>query len=444
MWGRGRIGCALACAVATFGVATPALALEVGISDQRTGVLDDRRIGELPIDRARLVVSWDVAIARPTGVDAWLRRAAQRRLTPHIAFEKQPGCDAACPRPSSDEYAAAFAAFRARWPGVREFTPWNEPNHPDQPTSGSPAAAAAFHDVLRRACPECTVVAGDVLDNSSMKTWFAEYRAALNEPPMAWGIHNYGDVSYGRPSYTEWLLDQVTGPVWVTETGGIVRFASGGTVHLPYDEARAAASVDRALDLALAHPDRIPRLYVYQWQAAPGDDFDAGLVRTDGSARPSLERLQARLGTREWLPDEPDPSPGASGPEPRLVPANATPSDEVAPLGAIETFGAAPLRIARPSRVKGGLRIPVTCPAERGSRCRGTVAAFLGGETLKRERALGMKRIELGPGQHVVRIALTRHIRRIWNRQKTFRLRTVSALRDPPGVEERAWRVLAR
>src|SRR5262249_48897961 len=80
-------------------------------------------------------------------------------------------------------------------------------------------------------------------------------------------LHNYGDVTRGRTSFTEAMLALVEGEVWVTETGGLVRQSdAGGVLRWPPDEERARAGMARAVALPRAHPHRLPRPYVYHWQ----------------------------------------------------------------------------------------------------------------------------------------------------------------------------------
>ena len=50
----------------------------------------------------------------------------------------------------------------------------------------------------------------------------------------------------------------------------------------------------RAFAIARTRP-RIARMYVYQWHAGATDRFDSGLVRPDGTARPSLAVLANSL-----------------------------------------------------------------------------------------------------------------------------------------------------
>ncbi len=125
----------------------------------------------------------------------------------------------------------------------------------------------------------------------------AAFLAALPERPRLWGLHNYSDVTRARTTMTDALLALVDGDVWITETGGIVRWA-----HWPYDEARARASVERAFAIADAHPGRIPRLYLYQWRASAAEAWDSGLLRPDGTPRPSFAALAERLRPRAPAP----------------------------------------------------------------------------------------------------------------------------------------------
>jgi hypothetical protein len=191
-------------------------------------------------------------------------------------------------------------AFLARFPQVRTFTAWNEANHVSQPTATRPEAAAGYYDELSAACPTCTIVAGDVLDSGSYVSWLRRFQAATAGAPQLWGLHNYSDVTYGTTSGTDAVLGAVPGTLWLEETGGNgVRRESAGRVLLASDEARAARAVSAAFALAAQLP-RIERISVYQWRAGATDLFDAGLLRPDGSERPSYAAFAA--GVRALAP----------------------------------------------------------------------------------------------------------------------------------------------
>jgi hypothetical protein len=201
------------------------------------------------------------------------------------------------------EYAAAFAAFRARWPWVRVFGVWNEANHASQPTAGNPTRAAQFYRAARARCSGCQIVAADVVDSANMASWTAKFRAVAGRVDI-WGLHNYLDANPrpGQPPSggTSRFLSITTGDVWLTEAGGIVMsLTSGGETNRPYDEERAAAAVRRTFDLAQRYRDRIGRLYIWDWFAArsPIAHWDSGLVGGDGSPRPGYFAFAAALGS---------------------------------------------------------------------------------------------------------------------------------------------------
>jgi hypothetical protein len=277
-------------------VAPPAAqaAVRVGIADQHPSAFSDARLRALNLEAARLVVPYDAATSEPATVKAWLDAVAAAGMTPHVAFEHLTGdrCPSRpCKLPSRAAYAAAVRAFIARFPQVRTYTAWNEANHVSQPTATNPEAAAGYYDELRAACAACTIVAGDVLDSGSYVRWLRRFQAATGSSPQLWGLHNYSDVTYGTTTGTAAVLAATTGTLWIEETGGIVvRRDASGRVLLASDEQRAAQAIDRAFALAATRP-RIGRMYVYQWRAGASDEFDSGLVRPDGSARPSYATL---------------------------------------------------------------------------------------------------------------------------------------------------------
>ena len=369
---------------------TPSYAVQFGLSDQHAYDLADPLFAALRVDYVRLVVPWNVAITDPSAADEWLQTAAQQHLVPMVAFERASTdrCpDQPCSIPSLASYGDGFAAFRARWPEVHEFTAWNEPNHPNQPTEARPAQAAALYDELRNDCSSCLVVAGDMLDSAGMKTWFANYRSALKTTPQVWGLHNYGDTTYDRTSYTGWLAGTVSEPIWLTETGGIVHFTSGGQDVLPYDEDRAAESVRKALSIISAYPNSISRAYFYEWRADRLDSFDSGFLRPDGSSRPALAVFQRAVGRRPVAAAPPDrgidqlsdPSKAGSAtrdPEPSQDPAAPTPATTDGAAEAGPDSGPASVdRTARLVRTHHGLSLRVACPRIRGCRGRLTFTA---------------------------------------------------------------------
>ena len=276
------------------------LTVPLGISDQQASTFEDPRFRLLGLRHARLVTPWDAVLRDRSRLSAWIEAALEAGVDVHVAFNHSSGdhCPAQpCTLPSVAAYRRAVRAFVRRFPEVRTITPWNEANHRSQPTAFAPARAAAYHDVVRASCRGCRVVAADVLDTSNLTAWIAAFRAATRSRPRLWGLHNYGDTNRFRSAGTDAMLRAVPGEVWLTETGGIVRFmAPDGRLSFPPSEARAARALRFLLGLIERNSDRITRAYVYQWRITnPGDRFDAGLVRPDGRPRASLGVLSENL-----------------------------------------------------------------------------------------------------------------------------------------------------
>jgi hypothetical protein len=293
-----RLLAAAAGAFALLMAAGTAHAAVVGLADQQPGSYADSRLRALGLRFARLTVPWDAATSEPEAVAAWLAAVSAAGMAPHVAFEHLAGdhCPGQpCTTPTAAQYGAAIRRFVARFPQVRTYTTWNEANHASQPVADDPEAVAAYYDELRAACPGCTVVAGDVLDSGSYRRWLQRFLSASTTTPRLWGLHDYGDVTYGRTIGVDTVLDAVPGTLWIEETGGLVALRNaGGRTTFAASESSAATAIDRAFAIAAANP-RIARMYVYQWRANASDRFDAGLVRVDATARPSYAALARNL-----------------------------------------------------------------------------------------------------------------------------------------------------
>jgi hypothetical protein len=408
--------------------AAPACAQDVlvGIGDQSEASLGDSRLEALHMSTARIVLPWDVVFTAPTRLAAWVDASTERGVEPLIALgrstaDRCPGWP--CVLPSDAAYRAAFSELHARFPSLRLFTPWNEPNHGSEPTAWAPAAAAHYADIVAEECPDCTVVAGDVLDAPGMLEYLAAYRAALHSHPAAWGLHNYYDTTYFRETGTGSFIKAVDGPVWLTESGGIVTWRTpDGVERMPYDESRAAASLDYGLRLAVAHSDRIARMYVYQWRSRPLDEFDAGLIRPDGQERPALDVL------RKFLAPVPTADP-VTGEGP--APATLVDPETVRDLGK-------PARIAMEllGLRNGWMRARVRCT---GGWCRGRLTVegngrfaerLVNGRTAPGTLAPRHRHFALAPGTATtLRVRIPRHVRR----RGTVRVK-LSLVPDEPGA----------
>jgi Glycosyl hydrolase catalytic core len=263
-----------------------------GVSEQGTTMFTDPCVRALGIRTARLVAPWNAIDTEAAWLDAWLGAAVGAGVQPLMVFNRARGSRCPhdpCELPDVASYEAAVGRFLARYPWVHVITPWNEPNHQGEPTSRNAEAAAAYYGAVRRACPACTIVAGDVLDTGNMLRWLAAYQAALPERPAVWGLHNYHDTTHQVADGLESFLNAVAGEVWLTETGGIVQLRnSSGRVTHRYDEQRAANGVRQAFALARAHAARVRRVYIYNWQDDPNGYFTSGLLDASGRARPAF------------------------------------------------------------------------------------------------------------------------------------------------------------
>ena len=294
---------------------------ELGIGENSDAIFTDPLFASLGVRHVRVVVSYDVIEAATRGDDElervarYLAGAAAGGHEPLVTFEHSRGDARACATdrtlrqcrlPTDAEYERSFRAFRARFPQVRAYAPWNEPNHNSQPTADRPEAAARLNDIAARVCPECTIVLADVLDQAddrlaarptyrATRRWIARFKAALRTPRDVCGIHNHADVNRYRAAGTDVLLRALgCRTYWVTESGGIV--VSRG---LGYDPARQLRATRWLLELAARRP-AITRLYVYTWFGAVTASWDSGLVTRlpDGTseARPVYHLLARRLG----------------------------------------------------------------------------------------------------------------------------------------------------
>jgi hypothetical protein len=277
--------------VALFTAASADARYKVGISDQKAATFSHPNFGQLKIRYARLIVPWDFyRVGWELGqTDAWLGAARAHGVRPFVTFAHS--WVSPRRRPGARQFRRTVREFRKRYPWVREFAPWNEANHRSQPTYKRPRTAATYYNVLRKNCRGCTIVALDVLDQPGMTRYVRKFKRFARGRPRIWGLHNYSDTNRYRSRGTRALLRVVRGSVWLTETGGVVKFADS----FRYSEARAARATKYMFRLARSNR-RIKRLYIYCWWGEPrGARFDAGLVGPDGSPRRAYYVVKNKL-----------------------------------------------------------------------------------------------------------------------------------------------------
>jgi hypothetical protein len=288
-------------------------AVLVGIGDQDASMFNDSLFEDAGFKRARYFPSWNVALKgheqEAAWLQAWLDGAQRTDTEPLISFFAALGSrcpQKPCKLPTVREYTNAFTAFHAKWPDVKVISPWNEANHRSQPTFKNPKRAAQYYNVVRKVCPDCKIIAADVIDERNMERWLKTFRKTAKRPRI-WGLHNYRDTNKRKGQQlggTKRLLKAVRGDIWLTETGGIVKFVlPNGHTLFPYSESRANRATKRMFALAKRYRSRIKRLYIYHWkQPAASNRFDAGLIRRTGARRPAYTTVRNQLATPTFSP----------------------------------------------------------------------------------------------------------------------------------------------
>jgi hypothetical protein len=272
----------------------------VGVGDQNAAMFDSPRWQSLKLKRTRYLVPWDWTKHDwvRAEVEAFMTRARAERQQVLVAFTASPGCwngrrysrAKRCRAPSAKAYRRSFGAFDNRFPWVKTYSAWNEVNHASQPTYRKPGLAVRYYNVLRKQARKrkFKVMAADVLDTSNMRRYLLSFMRKAKGKPRLWGLHNYQDVNRRTSADTRLMLSLVPGEVWLTETGGIVKFQ-----RFKYSPARAAKRTKWMFTLANRYDSRkrgmrskITQLYVYKWFGEErGARFDAGLVNPNGSPR---------------------------------------------------------------------------------------------------------------------------------------------------------------
>ncbi|MBO0769289.1 MAG: hypothetical protein J2O48_11460 [Solirubrobacterales bacterium] len=254
----------------------------LGISDSDAPTVTEPHWDGLGIDRARVVVPFDVALATdPAGTrrreewEAYRQNAAAKGVGLLVAFEATSSSERVAPDP--DTYTRALEAFAERYPDIAAFTPWNEPNNRDTPhyvVSHDAKLAAEYWLRARATWPESVPVTAGDFAGIPGDPYVAVYQRHLKRNgarPDLWAIHAHSDLNsfqvHGDRSARitrdylkrlRWRWSDCR--IWLTEYGARYRDAQG---KIWGDESQA-----QTMQFLLGLPQldkRIDAIYYYNY-----------------------------------------------------------------------------------------------------------------------------------------------------------------------------------
>ena len=313
----------LCCGSPLLGAAAPASASPlVGMGDQKADMFSDPRFLSLGIRHARLSVSWDALdiASQRRRLDAWMQAAHAAGVDALVSFDHswRPGRHRMLP--SARLFRREFARFHTRYPQVTDFATWNEANYCGEITCHQPARVAAYYRAMRSVCPQCRVLAAELLDLPNMVAWARQFEHYAHVQPEYWGLHNYIGANRLSARSTLRLLRGVRGRIWFTEIAGLVARHHGHVPrHVGFPESAAhAALVTRFIFEKLAPlSPRIERVYLYEWDARSSDaKWDSALIGVNGVARQAYWVLRQELARGFGSLGGPQPQP-QSQPQPQ-------------------------------------------------------------------------------------------------------------------------------
>lgn len=300
----------LTCALAALLLApSGASAYVVGIGDQSPAFFENEYLKQIAPKRTRYITPYNsVLTERRDEVDAWMNAARDAGMEVVVAFNPPDGMR--CPnigrargcRPvSSAAFRRAFRAFRARYPWVKIFQPWNEVNNLTQPTARHPEAVVTYYQIAKANCRGCTVLGADIQDLPNMVSYtrkvLATFRKRRIKTPKVWGLHNYTDVNRfikDKNSSLRKLSGLLPGKIWLTETAGLYRFQpQNARQSFRPDLKRQKRAMENLFKQASRFRNKVARIYLYQWLAPHASNrWDSAVLDVNGKPRPVFSVLQ--------------------------------------------------------------------------------------------------------------------------------------------------------
>jgi hypothetical protein len=267
-----------------------------GIGDEQTQMFSDPNWQQLHTKIARYIAPYDAAV-HSFSLDkarVWIKAAEAQHVQVLVAFyhsEYTP-----TKMPSVATYQHDVQKFVKLFPHIKQYQSWDEANRGNIPhvlASPSATAAAKYYQALLRVCKGCNVIGLDVLDADNISptlTYISEFKHEIRKlrtvMPSIWGLHNYSDINRLQSFRTRELVQALGGQVWLTETGGLVKFGGGFPNKNGSGLRRAAKVLGYMFNVAAAHA-KIKRLYIYDWTGGNASTrFDAGLTDAHHVPRP--------------------------------------------------------------------------------------------------------------------------------------------------------------
>jgi hypothetical protein len=276
-----------------------------GIGDESTEMFGDPNWKQLHTKIARYIAPYDAAV-RPYSLDKaklWIKAAESQHVQILVAFyhsEYTP-----TKMPSVAQYQHDVQKFVKLFPHVKQYQAWDEANRGNIRgvlASPSASASARYYQALSRVCKGCTVLGLDILDAENISPtlrYISEFRSEIGKlravMPKIWGLHNYSDINRLQSFRTRELARALGGQIWLTETGGIVKFGGAFPNRNGSGLTRAAKALNYMFNVAGSN-SRIKRLYIYDWTGGNSKTrFDAGLTDDHHVPRPGYVVVCKRL-----------------------------------------------------------------------------------------------------------------------------------------------------
>jgi len=268
----------------------------IGIGDEHPGMFGNPLYRQLNTKIVRYIAPYDAAV-HPYSLDqaiTFIDSAEALHEQVLVAFYHSEYTPTKLPSVAS--YQRDVQRFVKLFPNVRQYQSYDEANRGNEPgafSSPSATLAAQYYQALLRVCKGCTVIGLDVLDAQFIGPtlrYISEFKHEIHRletvMPTIWGLHDYSDVNRQEGWRTRDIVQAFGGQVWLTETGGIVKFGGAFPNEHGSGLTRAAKVLRFTFALAGSIP-QIKRLYIYDWNGGTGSTrFDAGLTNAHEQPRP--------------------------------------------------------------------------------------------------------------------------------------------------------------